>query len=64
MYLVALIIGFICGVFTPHAHVYAKVCDHFIKCMRKRDKQIHDLMIERNKLKKIIILKNLKNLKK
>lgn len=63
MYFILYIVGFISGVFMPHANIYAKVCDHFLKCMRKRDKQIHDLMVERHKLKKIIILNNLKNVR-
>jgi len=62
--LVFFIGGFVCGVFTPHALVYARVCGRFIRIMHRKNKKIRELVIERHKLRRFIILNTLKNSKK
>lgn len=46
----ALLIGFILGYLTKHDKMWRV----FIKAMRKRNEKIHSLMIENNKLRKLL----------
>jgi hypothetical protein len=48
---VIFVAGLLCGVFLPHAPVYAKIANHFYKCLTKRDRAIRRLRIENQFLK-------------
>lgn len=54
MIITAFIIGLISGFFVPHAHIYAKVCKHFMKAMRFKQQKMYECFLEKGKLRKRI----------
>lgn len=48
----AFLFGIALGLISPRARMYAQVCDHFIKAMRRKEKRIYKLIIEKNRLRK------------
>jgi len=52
MWAAIFVTGAIFGYLMPHARIYGRVCDHFIKSMTKRNERIHQLWLENTRLKK------------
>lgn len=52
--LIYVIIGLLVGFLIPQAKLYSRLCAYFIKCMRRRSRKIAALMVENNKLRKLL----------
>lgn len=46
------LLGIAVGLLGPHVWLYAKTVDLFYSAMRRKEKRIHKLMLEKNKLEK------------
>lgn len=46
------LLGIAIGLIGPHAKLYCSVCDHFYKAMWRKEKRIHKLILEKNRLEK------------